>query len=734
MLALKLDSRKGRPRKCPTISTAIGCSAISTNTRSLPIRSKTRMLRESGSNGKPRTGTEFASSRSMPARSAARTRSSAGPSSTFSITQIPSRSMISFACWGLAARATEVIRPLYLSGSFLNDRLIGRRRGCQRRRSGRSARGAAKNRPLLQVRNASGIVTEPRAEHFPIVLAQHRGVQLQALGKFRESEREPRHVEIPENAIMDRPHRAALAEMRMRDGFGDRQYRGVRHAVLLQRRHRRVVARHRLKPSFDRCDELLEILEAIGVGAKAGILRKLGPIHRAAKPCELMVERGDYDDVAIASLEDSRGHRVPGMQARARRADRSLAQAQGFHRGLVVMEIGIEQGEVEVLPLAGPLAVKERRAYRAHRVSARADIADRAHDHVGRAVRLSAHRCNSGIGRAQVVEARLVGERAVLTEGGNRAHHGARVQFPDDVVPESQPTDHAGSEVLHDHVGLSDQVSRHRETILGLQADATALLAAIVLTEVTAAAVNPDLGAAGGIPRGRHLDLHHLRAHLRHHQSAGRSGDDLGEVQNLVAVEDMPRRLRAHVIPPEGDVKGRFRTRSLLYHPRGETRCGANGRKRRQSTSPERRYRTPGKPARLVAMLPVARQWFSRRPMGDGVTWIWEAHVDPFIRCNIWHVRGRDRDVLIDTGSGISPLREAMAELIDKALDAVATHIHYDHVGGLHEFAVRMMHRVEANRMNPYREFHPIRARDFPESFRQYLPARDGGDDLLLDR
>jgi len=131
-------------------------------------------------------------------------------------------------------------------------------------------------------------------------------------------------------------------------------------------------------------------------------------------------------------------------------------------------------------------------------------------------------------------------------------------------------------------------------------------------------------------------------------------------------------------------------------------------------------------------MLPVARQWFSRRPMGGGVTWIWEAHVDPFIRCNIWHVRGRDRDALIDTGSGISPLREAIAELIDKPLDAVATHIHYDHVGGLHEFAVRMMHRVEANRMNPYREFHPIRARDFPESFRQYLPARAGGDDLLL--
>jgi len=120
--------------------------------------------------------------------------------------------------------------------------------------------------------------------------------------------------------------------------------------------------------------------------------------------------------------------------------------------------------------------------------------------------------------------------------------------------------------------------------------------------------------------------------------------------------------------------------------------------------------------------------------MGEGVTWIWEPHVSPFIRCNIWHVRGRDRDLIIDTGSGLSPLRSAIADLIDKPLGAVATHIHYDHVGGLHEFDERMMHQIEAPRMNPYREFHPIRAGDFPKSFRAYLPATEpGADDLLLD-
>jgi glyoxylase-like metal-dependent hydrolase (beta-lactamase superfamily II) len=133
-------------------------------------------------------------------------------------------------------------------------------------------------------------------------------------------------------------------------------------------------------------------------------------------------------------------------------------------------------------------------------------------------------------------------------------------------------------------------------------------------------------------------------------------------------------------------------------------------------------------------VLKVADRWFARRTMGEGITWIWEPHLNPFIRCNIWHVRGRDRDLIVDTGSGLSPLRRAIADLIARPLAAVATHIHYDHVGGLHEFDERMMHHVEAPRMNPYREFHPLRASHFPESFRPYLPAdSSGAGDLLLD-
>ena len=47
--------------------------------------------------------------------------------------------------------------------------------------------------------------------------------------------------------------------------------------------------------------------------------------------------------------------------------------------------------------------------------------------------------------------------------------------------------------------------------------------------------------------------------------------------------------------------------------------------------------------------LPVADPWFVTRPVSDGVTLITEPHVHPLLRCNVWHVRGRDRDLVIDT-------------------------------------------------------------------------------------
>lgn len=94
--------------------------------------------------------------------------------------------------------------------------------------------------------------------------------------------------------------------------------------------------------------------------------------------------------------------------------------------------------------------------------------------------------------------------------------------------------------------------------------------------------------------------------------------------------------------------------------------------------------------------LRVAEVWYETETFSDGVTLIRETHVARWLRCNIWHVRGRDRDLVIDTGMGLRPLLKEVAALAGRPVTAIATHTHFDHSGGLHEFQERCGHRLEA--------------------------------------
>jgi glyoxylase-like metal-dependent hydrolase (beta-lactamase superfamily II) len=105
-----------------------------------------------------------------------------------------------------------------------------------------------------------------------------------------------------------------------------------------------------------------------------------------------------------------------------------------------------------------------------------------------------------------------------------------------------------------------------------------------------------------------------------------------------------------------------------------------------------------------MTALPIADRWFEIRKVSDDITLLWEPHVVPLMRCNIWHVRGRDRDLMIDTGMGIASLREAARHLLDKKVTAVATHTHTDHVGSHHEFDNTLVHALEADELRSPRD------------------------------
>lgn len=96
--------------------------------------------------------------------------------------------------------------------------------------------------------------------------------------------------------------------------------------------------------------------------------------------------------------------------------------------------------------------------------------------------------------------------------------------------------------------------------------------------------------------------------------------------------------------------------------------------------------------------LPIADRWFSARQVTEDIGLLVEAHLDPFFESNVWHVRGRDRDMVVDTGNGIGDLRAELAPFVDeRPVVAVASHGHFDHIGGLYAFDERWCHVADAD-------------------------------------
>lgn len=89
------------------------------------------------------------------------------------------------------------------------------------------------------------------------------------------------------------------------------------------------------------------------------------------------------------------------------------------------------------------------------------------------------------------------------------------------------------------------------------------------------------------------------------------------------------------------------------------------------------------------------RDWFTKVQVASDLTMLLEPYVDDFFRANIWHLKGRDRDLIVDTGMGLANLRSNLDLTPGKPILAIATHAHADHVGSLHEFTERAGPKIE---------------------------------------
>jgi glyoxylase-like metal-dependent hydrolase (beta-lactamase superfamily II) len=122
--------------------------------------------------------------------------------------------------------------------------------------------------------------------------------------------------------------------------------------------------------------------------------------------------------------------------------------------------------------------------------------------------------------------------------------------------------------------------------------------------------------------------------------------------------------------------------------------------------------------------LPIAPDWFSVTWATARVAMLTEPHIDGLLRANLWYVRGRERDLLVDTGNGVAPLRPVLDRLARgrrREIVALATHAHIDHIGGLHEFERRLLHPLEETAALAVSEIAPLVTADWPDELKAQL-------------
>jgi glyoxylase-like metal-dependent hydrolase (beta-lactamase superfamily II) len=125
----------------------------------------------------------------------------------------------------------------------------------------------------------------------------------------------------------------------------------------------------------------------------------------------------------------------------------------------------------------------------------------------------------------------------------------------------------------------------------------------------------------------------------------------------------------------------------------------------------------------------VADEWFAFETVDEGVTRIWEPWVHDLMQANVWHVRGREADLLVDAGMGVGDLADALRRrglTGDRPLLLTVTHCHADHVGSAHQFWPRAVHLAEAALLARPSTWHPLLAEEYETDLAAYFGGPDG--------
>ncbi len=155
----------------------------------------------------------------------------------------------------------------------------------------------------------------------------------------------------------------------------------------------------------------------------------------------------------------------------------------------------------------------------------------------GGSVALANHAQNARIRASDEIVAGTIRQRAMLSEGGNRAHDEPGVERLHRFIAEAETTDYAGRIVLDQDIDLWNQFLDNPSRSRISEIEAQTFFATILLDVVGAAPVAKVRHSARDITIGREFDLDYVGAHFAHVASRRRSGQDLSEIEYAIALE-----------------------------------------------------------------------------------------------------------------------------------------------------------------------------------------------------
>ena len=120
----------------------------------------------------------------------------------------------------------------------------------------------------------------------------------------------------------------------------------------------------------------------------------------------------------------------------------------------------------------------------------------------------------------------------------------------------------------------------------------------------------------------------------------------------------------------------------------------------------------------------TAADWYACERLAHGIVHLHEHHIDPFYRCNIWFVAGRDGNLLVDSGLGAVSLVGQFPWLTERPLLAVASHAHFDHMGNIESFPNATFY-IQERELTKW-----IWAMSLPDRLRYMMVATDPSDVL----